>query len=197
MNYPQGWDTFWQLIRENPNITFPPNLNHSELNRFAARFRLAQSYQGMNLDGYPEQSIEAYSSLLGVFLSYSAIEQLYKALGNPGKDIVEEWAIDEPEIAKKLRRFTKILTFLHAQVNPKLKQRIDEFRQQENKNHNILIIAQALRHLVAHGMMTIHAGDVKPQTTIDFCNSVRQCVNNKTQICFTEYVLNRIIASTK
>ena len=192
MNYLQGWGTFCQWKRENPEIPLPETLNLSEINRFAARFRLAQSYEGINLKDYPESSIEAYGSLFGVFLAYSALEQLYKAVGKPNNVIADEWAIKEPKIANKLRKSKRLLIFIHEKLDSRrLKDKIIKF--QEKENDNILVIAQAMRHLVAHGIMTIHAGRIKPQTTINFCNSVKQCVNDKSQICFTEYILNNII----
>ena len=192
MSYPQGWDTFCQWRQENPEIPLPETLNLSEINRFAARFRLAQSYEGINLKDYPELAIEAYGSLFGVFLAYSALEQLYKAVGKPNKIIADEWAINEPKIANKLRRSKRLLIFIHDKLYPsKLKNKVIQF--QDKENNNILVIAQAMRHLVAHGIMTIHAGRISPKTTINFCNSVKQCVNDKSQICFTEYILNNII----
>jgi len=191
MSYPEGWSTFCQWRQENPEISLPEKLNLSEINRFAARFRLAQSYEGINLKDYPESSVEAYGSLFGVFLAYSALEQLYKALGKPNRIIADEWAINELKIANKLRRSKRLLIFIHDKLDShKLKDKVIKF--QEKENNNILVIAQAMRHLVAHGIMTIHAGRIAPQTTINFCNSVKQCVNDKSQICFTEYVLNKI-----
>jgi hypothetical protein len=41
--------------------------------------------------------------------------------------------------------------------------------------------------------MTIRAGNIKPKTTINFCNPVKHCVTEKTQNCFEQYVLNYTI----
>ena len=128
MKYPQGWKKFCNWRKKNPAISLPSHLNLSELNRFAARFRLAQSYEGMILTDYPESTVDAYSSLFGVFLAYSALEQLYKAVGKPGDSIITEWAIIDKENADKLRRSSQILTFLHDKVSSdQLKKKIDEF----------------------------------------------------------------------
>jgi len=195
MAYLDGWKEFCYWIKMNPNAPLPDGVNLSELYRFAARYRLSYSYQGINLQDYPEQSVEAYGCLLGVFLAYSAFEQLYKAVGLTqikGKHIVEEWAIEHESIAEELRKKRKVIDFLHDKVHaPKLKERIMEF--QLGNNHNILVLALAIRNLVAHGVMTVHGGNVNSKTTIGFCSMLKECVDNKTQHCFENYVLSSIV----
>ncbi|MGI0482787.1 hypothetical protein ACN4EE_18625 [Geminocystis sp. CENA526] len=195
MTYPDGWKEFCYWRKMNPDAPLPDGVNLSELYRFAARYRLSYSYQGINLQDYPEQSVEAYGCLLGVFLAYSAFEQLYKAVGLTqirGKHIVEEWSIEDKSIAEELRKRYKVIDFLHDKVSAdQLKQRIMEF--QLGNNHNILVLATAIRHLVAHGVMTVHGGNVNSKTTIAFCSMLKECVDNKTQHCFENYVLNSIV----
>jgi hypothetical protein len=57
----------------------------------------------------------------------------------------------------------------------------------------VLIIAQALRHLIAHGIMTIYVENVSAKISINFCNLVKKSVLDKTQDCFTEYISNSVI----
>ncbi|AFZ54696.1 MAG: hypothetical protein Kow0091_21220 [Geminocystis sp.] len=195
MAYLDGWKEFCYWIKMNPDAPLPDGVNLSELYRFAARYRLSYSYQGINLQDYPEQSVEAYGCLLGVFLAYSAFEQLYKAVGLTqirGKHIVEEWAIENESIAEELRKSHRVIDFLHDKVDTNgLKRRIIEFKL--GNNHNILILAQSIRHLVAHGVMTVHGGNVNSKTSIGFCNILKENLDNKTQYCFENYVLNPII----
>ncbi|BAQ61282.1 hypothetical protein GM3708_1688 [Geminocystis sp. NIES-3708] len=189
MSYPQGWKKFCSWRKEVSVELLPNHLNMSELNRFAARFRLAKSYEGLIMKDYPDASTLAYGSVFGLFLTYSAFEQLYKALGSPNRVIVREWAINDETIAKKLRKSTKILSFIEKKVDSdQLRSRIKQFNQKEH--NNILVIAQAVRHLVAHGMMSIHSGNVKPNTVKNFCDLLTYAVEEKTQFCFDELVLS-------
>lgn len=189
MNYPKDWDNFCHWLKNNSKENLDPNIKISELNRFAARFRLGKSYQGLSLADYPEASVSAYSSVLGVFLAYSALEQLYQAVGNPKSKIANEWAIYDADVYKKLRRSTRILGFLQEKVTSKsLKNEIGKFIEGQDKN--ILPICQAVRHLVAHGVMTIHSRKVKPQTMENFCKQLTEVLHIKTQSCFYESVIN-------
>lgn len=189
MSYPQGWKNFCSWRKETSVEFLPNHLNMSELNRFAARFRLAKSYEGLIMKDYPDASISAYGSVFGLFLTYSAFEELYKALNSPNKVIVDEWAINDEIIAQKLRKSPKIITFIQEKVDStKLRSRIQQFHDKEHDN--ILVIAQAVRHLVAHGIMSIHSGNVKPNTVQNFCDLLTHSVQEKTQLCFDELVLS-------
>lgn len=192
MNYPLDWHKFCNWQKNNPEENLAPNISLGELNRFAARFRMAKSYQGLMLEGYPEASTAAYSSVLGVFLAYSALEQLYKAVGEPGSRIADEWGIYEDNISKKLKRSTRILNFLEEKVtSDQLKKRISKFTQGEDEN--ILVIAQAVRHLVAHGMMSVHPKQVKPQTIENFCQKLTEILHLKTEDYFQEYIIKLLL----
>lgn len=107
---------------------------------------------------------------MGVFLAYSAFEQLYKAVGLQQikeKHIVEEWAIENESIAEELRKKHRVIDFLHDKVDgTSLKGKIIHFKKGDN--HNILILAQAIRHLIAHGIMTIHGGILNPKLLLIF-----------------------------
>ncbi|MEO0758544.1 MAG: hypothetical protein AAFY78_16915 [Cyanobacteria bacterium J06648_16] len=79
MPYPPNWTKFCQWKRENGIDTLPENISLAELNRFAARYRLATSFQGIEIHGYPSATIQGYSAVVGAFLAYSTLEQLHKA----------------------------------------------------------------------------------------------------------------------
>jgi len=191
MNDPNGWQEFCAWYRnkskEDPNYSLPVPLNTGKLNRFAARFRLGRSYRGLNLEGYPESSVTAYSSVLGVFFAYSALEQLYVAVGQPGDTILDVWAIYDPNLSAHLRKSSKILSFLQTQVNDKLAERIEKFTAY--RDDNLLVLAAAVRQLVAHGIMTIHSGGVTPETVQNFCHILTSSVYLKSEECFKKYVM--------
>jgi hypothetical protein len=64
---------------------------------------------------------------------------------------------------------------------------------QLGNNHNILVLGLAIRNLVAHGVMTVHGGNVHSKTSIGFCNILKENLDNKTQHCFENYVLSSIV----
>ena len=80
MSYPSQWQTFCRWHRANGIAALPAHLDLPKLNRFAARYRLAKSFRGLDVEGYANASTgDAYSSVMLAFLAYSALEQLHEA----------------------------------------------------------------------------------------------------------------------
>jgi hypothetical protein len=192
MPYPKKWNQFCQWRKLNGKQGLPEGINTSELNRFAARYRLAQNFRGLHLEGYSnETTVKAYSAVIRAFLAYTALEQLHEATMNDRaiKDkqhLSDRWKDQATEIATELRRATNILEFLHEQMESKrLQQNLKGFM--ENENHNCLYVATALRNAVAHGFMSVHPKGTSPQVATRFCDHLTDMLMQIADQGFSEW----------
>lgn len=173
MTYPSQWQTFCKWQRANGIAALPAHFDLPKLNRFAARYRLAKSFRGLDVEGYANASTgEAYSSVMLAFLAYSALEQLHEATkDSPRQHLHDRWADLAISPSAKLRRTKKILLFLQAQMNSKdLRGHLQDFI--DSKTENSLYVASALRHAVAHGFMSVHPKGTSPETASRFCDQI-------------------------
>ena len=171
MSNPSYWKVFCQWQRDN-TVALPEHISLSELNRFAARYRLARAFNGIDADGYADDTVDAYGALLKVFLAYSALEQFHKAVpARPKQHLSERWADWATSPAASLRESDAIIQFLIKTVrNERLRDKLIAF--QHGKHSNVLIVATALRHAVAHGFMSVHPEGTSPKVSKIFCQQM-------------------------
>lgn len=173
MSNPSYWKVFCQWQRDHEPVALPEHISLSELNRFAARYRLARAFNGIDADGYADDTVDAYGAVLKVFLAYSALEQFHKAVepANPRQHLSERWASWATSPAVSLRESDAIIQFLIKTVsNERLKEKLIAF--QRGKHDNVLIVATALRHAVAHGFMSVHPEGTSARVSKVFCQQM-------------------------
>lgn len=135
------------------------------INRANARYGLATRFKGITLEGFSKTTTAGYESALRLMLCYSAAEAVFKALGQK----ITDHQMDDPELAKALR--TLFLKSLSPQGDDgtggqaELKTLTEELRSGTlrplesflNQDHdNIRVAATAMRHLMAHGTLTLN-----------------------------------------
>lgn len=187
MANPSYWKVFCQWRRENEPLHLPERISNTELNRFAARYRLARAFNGIDADGYAKDTIEAYGALLKVFLAYSALEQFHKAVKpvNPRQRLHDRWASLAVSPAASLRESDAILQFLIKTVrHDRLRDRLIDF--QRGNHDNVLIVAMALRHAVAHGFMSVHPEGTSPRVSKTFCQQLSRMLLSISDQAFIE-----------
>ena len=175
MANPPYWKIFcrWRRAREELNfVSLPENVSSSELNRFADRYRLARAFNGLEIDGYADDTVKAYSALMRAFLAYSALEQFHKAVKPSGRiHLSDRWADLAISPATELKGSDAIIEFLVKTVSSKpLKNKLIAF--QRGEHNNALIVATALRHAVAHGFMSVHPEGTSAKVSQLFCNQI-------------------------
>jgi hypothetical protein len=189
MSYPSQWQTFCRWQRANDIAVLPAHFDLPKLNRFAARYRLAKNFRGLNIEGYANASTgEAYSSVMLAFLAYSALEQLHEATKEThNQHLHDRWADLAIAPSAKLRQTKKILLFLQTQMSSKsLKAHLQEFI--DGKTDNSLYVASALRHAVAHGFMSVHPEGTSPGTASRFCDRISEMLITIADTEFTALV---------
>jgi hypothetical protein len=191
------WSRFFQAVRQEQL-----SLNseqHTRFSRAQARLRIAQRFNGISLRGVSSATERGYSAGMGIFLAYSGMEALATAMGQPAY----KWEAEDKPLAKNLNKLLSGVDLSnpdrHEGINWLLgnQQLIDRLRAfQEGRNHNILLIAQSLRHMVAHGSFTTHG--LKMFTKRE-CEAVEQLRQMIFQICdqrFTAWLDEQLSSTT-
>lgn len=187
MANPPYWKMFCQWRRENEPLNLPERISNTELNRFAARYRLARAFNGIDADGYAKDTIDAYGALLKVFLAYSALEQFHKAVKptRPKQRIHDRWESLAVSPAANLRESEAIIQFLINTVShDRLRNRLIDF--QRGSHDNVLIVAMALRHAVAHGFMSVHPEGTSARVSKTFCQQLSRMLLSIADQAFIE-----------
>ncbi|MEB3225223.1 MAG: hypothetical protein VKJ86_05400 [Synechococcus sp.] len=168
MPFPSQWKQFCEWNKIN-NKNIPDYINLSEINRFAARYRLASGFKGLDVEDFRQElTVNGYSATFKVFLAYTALEQLHKATKTENQKFNNRFEEAQPVLASKLRETPKILIFLSEQLeSPKLRAKLQDFI--DKKHDFCLCVATGLRHAFSHGFMIVHANNTTPQQTIKFC----------------------------
>lgn len=187
MSNPSYWKVFCQWRRDNEPLNLPENISLSKLNRFAERYRLARAFNGIDADGYAEDTMDAYGAVLKVFLAYSALEQFHEAVKptKPRQHLSERWAACAVSPAVSLRESNTIIQFLIKTVSHnKLRDQLVAFQQ--GKHDNVLIVATALRHAVAHGFMSVHPEGTSARVSTIFCQQMSRMLLSLSNQSFVE-----------
>lgn len=191
------WSRFFQAVRQEKL-----SLNSEQRTRFSraqARLRIAQRFNGISLRGVSSATERGYSAGMGIFLAYSGMEALATAMGQPAY----KWEAEDKRLAKKLNKLLSGVDLSnpdrHEGINWLLgnQQLIDRLRAfQEDRNHNILLIAQSLRNMVAHGSFTTHGLKMFTQRECEAVEQLRQMIF---QICdqrFTAWLDEQLSSTT-
>jgi len=146
--------------------------------RFANRFRLAISFQGMNLEGFTEETTTGYSSLTRVFFTWSAFEG-YTELADDQAPPYRTLFVHHPR--HHIRNLAKLCreqdpqnllgAFLeeHAKRAPQVIF-LKKFR--EGNDFAVLTHAACIRHIFAHGRLTAHPKGLPAENMTAICDAL-------------------------
>jgi hypothetical protein len=170
----KGFKRFQELLKLNYSASqMGFKVGAAEINRISARIKLAMAFKKLDLEGYKQDTEEAYAALFKVFLTYSAFEQFL------GIYDVEFYNLDQQfpdhdylNISQEIRnkdKQGKFFDFIDEQLDSqRLKTRVSNFRT--GTNFNPANVAAAVRHVFAHGKLTPNANKSNPKVTISICN---------------------------
>jgi hypothetical protein len=165
-NTPTAWTRFESVHRKQSYITergFSCDFAH--LSRWAARFRLAKSFQGLDL-GNEYTSTKTpiiYSAIVKIFLVYSAFELYCSAIGLNASDETLVKSIQDTQgqrdIILKIRNHdpqNHLFKFLLDHLTGRsLKNTMQKFI--EGEYVNVSFLAKCVRHIFAHGFLAANS----------------------------------------
>jgi hypothetical protein len=143
-----------------------------DLNRFASRYRLARSFQSINLADYNQSTVNGYVALFRVFLVWSAFEMFLPVVGctqDASEPLIAPY--DPESVAAKIvaldptKRFYR---FIYKRANDKHKAHVKACFS--GASFNLTYLASAIRHIFAHGFLTPSAGEADPDAVCSICS---------------------------
>ena len=157
------------------------NKQPTQFSRAHARLRIAKRFDSILLIDVGEETERGYSTAMAIFLAYSAMEALADAMGQQA----HEWEVTDQKLAIKLNKLLADIDLRHPDPqaaigwllnNNRLIHQLQSF--QAGDHHNVLLIARALRHMVAHGSFTTHGLKMFTKRECDAVEELRQLIFN-------------------
>ena len=151
----------------------------TEFSRAHARLRIAKRFYGITLIDVSDTTERGYSTGMAIFLAYSGMEALAAAMGEP----VHQWEMNDEKLAVKLRKLLAGVDLNHPEPQEaigwllnqdNLIQQLKAFK--DGNNHNVLLIARSLRHMVAHDSFTTHGLKMFTKRECDAVEELRQLI---------------------
>ncbi len=171
------WNRYFQVIKKEQL-----ELGHQQRTRFNrahARLRVARRFQNVTLKGVSSLTERGYTTGIAIFLAYSGMEALASAMDAQP----HTWKYDDVHLAQRLRKILNGLDFSHADrqegigwllSNRTLLEKLQDF--QMGRSDDVFLIAQSLRHIVAHGSFTTHGLKMFTKRECDAVEELRQLI---------------------
>lgn len=157
LQFPKGKKFWGEFVREK-KIEGCENLTP-----FFYRFAFASGFKKMEVDGYSDRTLKGYNALFKVQLAFSAYDSLL--IGGKSikhrvklKSSLYDYSLQNKRLARSLRLNKELMKILIEKTKGSLSEKIKKFS--EEKSDDVLPIAAAIRHLVAHGKITATSVDL-------------------------------------
>lgn len=174
--YPKRWSEYTNSVTHVSPIDFGFIDSQGDINRFAARFRAANKFKGIVLEGYSADTVDGYSALCQVMFAWSAFETFEKIIGlnrqEMGKELESCRAIEILNRIRAIDTENRFYKFIYDRVNNKHKSELDNYFNEDPCN--IAYLASAIRHIFAHGWLSPHANQANPEAVTQICNILSQ-----------------------
>lgn len=172
--YPTNWKQYDRDVFYVGAGQFGFAADNGDVNRFAARFRAAACYRGVNLEGYSAATASGYSALCRVLFTWSAFESFLHICGldqrTVGPTLDARGALVVIADIRRADRGNVFYRFIYDRVNATHKRELDSFFNDDPCNAGYL--ASAIRHIFAHGWLTPNANQVDPDAVTTVCSTL-------------------------
>ena len=169
-NWPKDWKQFRSLNPTNTELKVAGlQTIRSNVYRWAARYNIAKSFEGVNLHpdcNLSDRTVQMYGTVFKIFLVYSCFEHYCKITGlkmdedrdlqilqqpyGPDVTISAIRELDEPNY--------EFFNFVAEHLDPKPATRMRSFIA--GSPCNVSFLAKAIRHLFAHGNLAATSGQM-------------------------------------
>lgn len=144
----------------------------ARLNRLNARYRVAHSFSGITLESFGATTVDGYSALFRLFLTWTAFEQYYKGLGLSAASRDGWFKVHVPtDMDARVRKHDpgdRLFKLVVSKVQNDVKVHVDAYLNKTS--YGFTYLPAALRHLFAHGILTPHANNASPEDVKELCN---------------------------
>lgn len=174
-----SWSDYQRALSLNPGMgaqSFGYARPSAEVNRFGHRFRLANSFRGLKLDGYKASTAAGYDALTRLFLVWTAFELFLPAVvGEDQDDVLPLLApyksgstISKVRAADAAGEFYTYISAHKGIKKQKLKQALLDYKHGTLVNPTYLAVA--VRHVFGHGHLTANPGKASAPSVTAACD---------------------------
>lgn len=188
---PKNWEKYCSFIEKNGKAL--EKKDRANLNRFRARYRIAKGLTEAKVYSAAPPFNDAVREMLRVFLAWTSFEILCKSTKEGDKDGHKKEKIINKALAIKIRKNEKLIKFLVEHVeNKNLRDKVKIFSETQ-KDNDVSPIAQAIRHKVAHGDLTVTNADLKSDQNAKSIELLTLAILEKTEEEFEEFLRKKKI----
>lgn len=188
---PRAWGRYRTLVG---STTLPSS---AAFNRFAARYRMAGDLEMITFRTLAPRTGLGYAAIFRVGFAYTALESLEAAIGKSHGDTTRtpRTAVVAREVLEAVRspRMTRFRELLLEETEGRalaLRKRVMCVLDDPD-NHNARPIAEKVRHLLFHGVLTVHGSGVNSQGTRVVLDQLSEAVMTATDDRFSSWVEQR------
>jgi hypothetical protein len=172
-HHPPGWAQFDDLVKRSVPITSFSLV--ADANRFRARYRLAKACRGLNLEGYTEETARGYDALTRLMLTWGALEAFLRAISKTAGDLPVLLArYDTDGWLGTIRSGDpdgRYFRFIAERITSRgLKEDVE--RHLRGDLCCATTLAQAVRHIFIHGVLTPNSNEATPGAVVVVCDAL-------------------------
>jgi hypothetical protein len=172
--YPDSWREFDRYMPSIPTKAFGFVVELPEINRWAARYRAAASYEQAVIVQYQsKETVSAYSALIRSILVWSAFERFLPIVGlsqSTSGDLLNKY--DAVRVAREIQSLdedARLFRYIQSKVtNQTLARELDNYFRDSAFNASYLL--SAIRHIFGHGHLTPGSNETNANVTASICN---------------------------
>ncbi len=183
------WGKYLRLeSRFNLNV----GLRTDGLRQFFARYVLAKGFKGLKITDISPRTLRGYDAMFKVQIAYSAFDALLEgvALFSHRSDLEYKrfkHKIINPELANSIRANNENLILVSiSHANSTFARQLESVYSA--RSDNVMHIASAIRHLSAHGLLTVNGARLDLAKNVKDLNILADLVIKYTDDLFTEFV---------
>lgn len=184
------WTAFSELAPTSGPGFFGFKAGIGDVNRFAARYRAARCFRGIEIDGYSDGVRAGYAALCRVLFVYSALEAYLKIIGIEQQDLAGQLQqCGAADVLRKLRAADpdrRFYQFIYDRVNKAHRKELDRYFNDDPCN--VAYLASAIRHIFAHGWLTPSAGGGEATQAVQICDVLSEFILDFLDSSFSKVV---------
>lgn len=171
----EKYEDFRRLIENNHTSTgIGFHADEYEVLRFAKRFRVANAFRSIELEGFEDKTTDGYTALIKVFLTYSAFELFLKIMGQKQSTVQGMLAPYDPatciDFVIKKDKDKRFYKFVHRHLDKNHQQHLAKVYG--GNSPNITYVASSIRHIFAHGHLSAYANGCDSLKVKEICDRI-------------------------
>ncbi|WP_238494039.1 hypothetical protein [Pantoea ananatis] len=193
--YPSEWNKFCKTIKTNNGFSYyasnvKANIVLGDINRFAARYSVAEDFNGVDIINSTRDTRLGYEALMRALLTWSALETYFNIFPVGLTDVYTSFSFNAKEkndIRSKLKAIgndtINFYTFISSNCNRRHEANTNAFIT--NNDFNPIMLLSAIRHVFGHGDLSANVNNVNPKSINKIVKILKKEIMTKIDTSFS------------